>query len=326
MEILMAKVGQNGIEIVHQSFVTARVEDGSSDSVIVEFEDGTTTRASLVVGADGIHSSTRGLIPNETPSQPTYTGFMALNTVVARSKVAMTDSYLLPCLQLTPSGAFIVGPHDARGDGIFVATQFPVAEQSKEGWDAMRADPEKLRALFKSNAATSPPVLRSVLENIDEDCKLTLWPFYVIPKLNNWTTPDGRIAIVGDAAHALPPTIGQGISQGLEDIYTLALVLSKTSAKSASVLPQAMQIWQLLRQRHIEKVSTLSKIMGNRLLPEHVQKRLAEEKARDSPMEGEAEQAHEAPGLSSEEEEMIKLRWLYQPDLAGDVEREWSRL
>jgi 2-polyprenyl-6-methoxyphenol hydroxylase-like FAD-dependent oxidoreductase len=65
------------------------------------------------------------------------------------------------------------------------------------------------------------PVIRRVINCVKVD---SIYPTWTTPELPKWG--DGRIFIVGDAAHALQPTSGQGTSQAFEDVQTLTLLLT----------------------------------------------------------------------------------------------------
>ncbi|PPJ60890.1 hypothetical protein CBER1_10967 [Cercospora berteroae] len=79
-----------------------------------------------------------------------------------------------------------------------------------------------------------------------------------MPKMSTWySTKSGRIILVGDGAHALPPSSGQGVNQALEDAYSLVLVLEEASKGSTNgtgkerVL-EALEFWQKTRQDRID--------------------------------------------------------------------------
>ncbi|KIW48861.1 uncharacterized protein PV06_01422 [Exophiala oligosperma] len=61
----------------------------------------------------------------------------------------------------------------------------------------------------------------------------TSFPTYTTPELPHWHV-GGRVVLIGDAAHALQPSSGQGASQALEDSETLALVLEHFMSSSSS--------------------------------------------------------------------------------------------
>ncbi|TWU74638.1 hypothetical protein ED733_002762 [Metarhizium rileyi] len=65
----------------------------------------------------------------------------------------------------------------------------------------------------------------SVVRKVLETSKVTnMYPTWIVPPLPTWER-DG-VVLVGDAAHALPPTSGQGCSQALEDVECFTLLLS----------------------------------------------------------------------------------------------------
>ncbi|KAJ5247751.1 hypothetical protein N7468_002734 [Penicillium chermesinum] len=78
-----------------------------------------------------------------------------------------------------------------------------------------------------------------LLEN--ERWCINIWPFYVVPRLGTWASQHSRVVILGNAAHVIPPTAGQGINQAFEDIYTYALSLAKCQGQK---LNRALQVWQ----------------------------------------------------------------------------------
>ena len=77
--------------------------------------------------------------------------------------------------------------------------------------------------------------------------------YYKVPELSSWTSESGRIIVIGDAAHAMSPTGGQGASMAFEDALTLADVLGSmkpTDSTTADTLRQ----WQSIRQARVEKI------------------------------------------------------------------------
>ena len=293
---LKAMVTENGIKIVYDAKLTKVVSE-SADEVNFEIQDKPHS-ASLLIGADGIHSSVRKFFD---PVRPVYSGITGTSTVIPRSQLRIPTGYYLPATVIASAGAFFLIPQEVDGSQVLIGTQGRFPEKDKEGWEALAADKEELLRMMRKDADVWPDIVKSGLENaVVKD--MFVWPFYFIPKLSNWASSGSRVAIVGDAAHAIPPTAGQGVNQAFEDVYMLANLLSKLSPEIP--LSNALKFWQTYRQGRVEKVLELTHAMNARRLPP-------------------AEQAKLPPG-SIWQNDVTKgdgeqLRWLYEPDIEKDI-------
>src|SRR5439155_25942292 len=77
---------------------------------------------------------------------------------------------------------------------------------------------------------------------------------YELPDLASFAT--GRVALLGDAAHAMTPNLGQGACQALEDAATLAAVLDGTE------VGPALDRYDRLRRPRSQTIVKLSRQMG----------------------------------------------------------------
>lgn len=75
--------------------------------------------------------------------------------------------------------------------------------------------------LKERHASWKDPVIQEIIASVKVE---TMWPTWTTPELPIWDK-DG-IVLLGDAAHALPPTSGQGSAQALEDVESFSLFLS----------------------------------------------------------------------------------------------------
>ena len=204
-------------------------------TVTARFADGTTVDGSSLVGADGIHSRTRYSYFTDAP-RPTYTGIINLGGV------AQTD--------LQPTGRAM---HMVFGRRGFFGTPFgPVARLTGSATSHRRrnrswsADARNER-LVSSTTARSPRE-RSAGGHADPAglvWPLGAWPVYDLLSLPTWHR--GAVCLMGDAAHAVGPHVGQGVSLALEDAFVLAKCLRDIPQAS-----RAFSAFERLRRSRVE--------------------------------------------------------------------------
>ena len=107
----------------------------------------------------------------------------------------------------------------------------PISTQSLMWWStyetsslpyAQNLDVAKIKAdLVKRHKHWKDPIVQSIVRDAEVQ---SIYPTWILPELPHWG--ENGIVLVGDAAHAMDPTTGQGASQALEDAQTLALLLA----------------------------------------------------------------------------------------------------
>lgn len=297
---LKLMLSEQGVEIqFNKAF--SKVVSETADSVEFEFADGSTASAPVLVGADGIHSAVRSsYVAPEI--KPIYSGFTAINNVCPRSRLRIPEGFHLPATVMGKAGAFLIVPQEVDGSQVLIGAQRRFPEKDKAGWDAMEADKQGLLDMLSEGKEDWAEIVQSAIEGAPVE-NMGIWAFYMIPKLKTWASEQKRVIVVGDAAHAIPPTAGQGVNQAFEDVNMLALLLSKLSPKTP--LTDSLTFWQEYRQARIDKILELTNQMNAKRLPP-------------------AEQAKLPPGAIWEDESATRgeggqLRWLYEPDLDEDV-------
>jgi len=267
-----------GVEVAFGKKFVAATE--SQDSVEICFEDGTRTTSSILIGADGIHSTVRRLLyPDLTPK---FLNLAGVTAAVPTSALGLTDAmlqdfenpdldYPLPItIQHPAHGAFVVAPQRSGAQEMFFGRQRTWMDTDRAGWDARSADKQELANFLASDTQDFPQIVRDVVKSIPHDT-INLWPFYVIPNLPSWISADGkgRIILVGDAAHAIPPSAGQGLNQCFEDVYTLSLTFKTLhkDAIGAEALSRRLQKWQQWRLERVKGVFELNGMIEARRTP-----------------------------------------------------------
>lgn len=302
---LRKMVEENGISITYDLKYSHIIHEDST-GVTFAFEDGSQQVADILVGADGIHSKVRSYFAPDIKAQ--YAGFLGVTYAIASSKIRLPlPDFPLPVTLLGKKGAFVFAPQDVDGSELFVGRQFRYPMQDRSAWDALAKNKSELISMHQADMNDWSDLVQSGQEQASapESHSFNIWPFHTVPKLKSWASEKGRVMILGDAAHAIPPTAGQGANQAFEDSFSLAYLLK--SVGPARDLQEGQRLWQEYRQERVDKVLDLTNQMDNIRLPEAERKEL--------PVGNVWRDASAAVG------ERGQLSWLYLVDFAKDMEQ-----
>ncbi|MCJ1394007.1 hypothetical protein MMC18_006884 [Xylographa bjoerkii] len=234
---LIAELGRQGIP-VHYNKKCIGVKKDTENEVTVSFADGETVVAEFVVGADGIHSRIR---PHIAPDcEPRFSGLMGvMATVMADQLKDINMDLHLPCMIFGASGSFAIMPSSFTGDEVGYFATIEATDRSRAGWTALENNKQEMVNMLAERFLTSgtkwPKLVQALCERTPPET-LTSWPFFSVPHLDTWSSPTNRVLIIGDSAHAIPPTGGQGSAMAFEDAETLAYVLGRFYARQPPYL------------------------------------------------------------------------------------------
>jgi FAD-dependent urate hydroxylase len=200
-----------GADNLHLGADCVRVEQNGS-SATVHFEDGRTATGDVVVGADGIHSVIRDAIVGEVA--PRYSGMANWVGIIPNDG-----------LQPEHTGYEYLG--EGKRCGLLPLAgkrvYFGFACAMKEGAPLPEGGRRRqLCELFGDWPAPIPAILERFAEP-----ELRYLEIHDLPPLTRWS--DGHLTLLGDAAHATAPTLGQGGCQAMEDAILFARSLGSTT-------------------------------------------------------------------------------------------------
>jgi 2-polyprenyl-6-methoxyphenol hydroxylase-like FAD-dependent oxidoreductase len=163
--------------------------------------------ANLVVAADGLHSAVRTMLFPDHPG-PAYAGYIAWRGIVPAERAAALGQQSVTETWGRGRRFGIVPLADGRMYWFATASSPAGAHTDDELADLETRYRDWHRPIPELLAATPPDaVLRHDI-------------YYLRQPLPSYVT--GRVALLGDAAHAITPDLGQGACLALEDAATLA--------------------------------------------------------------------------------------------------------
>jgi salicylate hydroxylase len=281
------------------------------DEARVRFTDGTDYRGDLLIAADGIKSSLRGHVLEgigATPAAPRFTGTCAYRGMIDSLRLreayraAGVDEHLVdvPQMYLGLDGHILTFP--VKQGRIINVVAF-VSDRSRPDpvwpkdapWVREASQREMLEAFSGWGDAA-----RILLECIPAP---THWALHDLAELPGYV--HGRVALIGDAAHAMLPHQGAGAGQGLEDAYFLARLLGDPQV-GQDKLGELLTVYDALRRPRACRVQRTSREAGDLY------------ELRD-PTVGDYGQALGATLAS-------RFDWLWNHDLEADVGEARARL
>ncbi len=232
-----------GVEHLHLGCRLVNIIE-QADSVVLEFANGRTHEADLVVGADGVRSTVRRWITGA--DDMVYSGTSAFRGIVPTENLpSLPDPHAIQ-FWMGPDGHLLhyaIGPNGESvnffavvetpsiwlHDGSLAEVQDEVPVASFRGWHP--AVTEMIRA------AASP----------------IRWGLFTVRPLLRWYR--GRVVILGDAAHGMLPHHGQGANTSIEDAFALAGLLAEGRPDNLEATFFRYQALRRARTRKIQRSS-----------------------------------------------------------------------
>lgn len=246
-ELLMGALAETGRARVRLSaaVVGAEARAGGAAALLA---GGGRVEGEAVIGADGVRSAIRR---GFEPGAPHFTGHVAWRAVVPADG-ALRELAEFPGVHIGPGRTVVRYPvrQGRMLNLVFFARQDGWAE---EGW-AIPGRLSELRELFGGWA----PEVGRMIDAIDERA-LFKWGVFARRPLARWVR-DGRIALLGDAAHAMTPFLGQGAGTAVEDAMVLARCL-----RMGPDVPRGLARYEAARKQRCDFIQEESNANADRI-------------------------------------------------------------
>lgn len=236
--------------------------DDNGGSVTLHFEDGTTAVADVVIGADGIHSNVRNQFIHD---KPIYSGRVAYRATLPISNIEPWwpfDTYSV--LWCQKSRHFLVFPISQNKTLNVVAFNNVDADEAKdvvESW-VSTCDRREVEEAYRE----FEPSVQKLIAQMDD--KPSRWKINDREPFDRWHFMNGKVILLGDAAHAMLPHLGAGAGQSVEDGWVLARAFSEllngTDNTNCGDLESCAAFYQKVRLPRAQKVQNTSRKAGAR--------------------------------------------------------------
>jgi 2-polyprenyl-6-methoxyphenol hydroxylase-like FAD-dependent oxidoreductase len=242
---LRAEATRRGIEIVYDKRLTGCTE--SASGVEATFDDGGTAHGDVLIGADGLNSRTRKIL-NPGAGEPRYLGLLNAGGFTTAPIAATVDR--TPGVVSMAFGKRAFFGWTAAPDGsVWWFANPPQKLPMRPGDFTVESWRAHLLTLFAGDRIPAAAIIRATGDVLGP------WNTFDVPGVPVWRT--GRTVLVGDAAHAVSPSSGQGASMAIEDAVTLGRCLERAD------VPAALADYERLRRRRVEKVVAYGKRTGS---------------------------------------------------------------
>ncbi|KAJ5115235.1 FAD/NAD(P)-binding domain-containing protein [Penicillium alfredii] len=291
-------------EIVHfGKRLESLIEDDGNDGnggILLRFDDGSSARADMVIGCDGIKSRVKeAMLPVESQlTQPRYSGMYCYRAVLDMDEMveAVGDQRARVSTLYVGRGAYAISYPIMRAEKVNTGLYILRDEWDYEDW-IRPATKEDLRR----DASGMGRYAKALAERMPDPSQ---WALFEHPHISTYCR--GRVTILGDAAHASTPHQGAGAGQAIEDAHVLAELLSDSRVTSIPDAVAAFKAYDQVRRPRSQRVVTSSK-EGARLLCLCLD------------------------GVGDDEDKLRKtfqerLRWLWDLDVQGQAEQAREKM
>ncbi|MBC2638194.1 MULTISPECIES: FAD-dependent monooxygenase [unclassified Rhodococcus (in: high G+C Gram-positive bacteria)] len=210
-------------------------------SLRLDFADGESAEADIVIGADGVHSIVRNTLFGASPAA--YSGLCAFRALVPADQAPEFARRPAQTLWIGP-GHHLVHYPVSGGEYINLVAFAPAGDYTTESWTATATVDE-----FLAEFEGWDPRLTDLIRAAGVPGR---WALLDREPLTQWS--EGGVTLLGDAAHPMFPFFAQGAAQAIED----AAVLARCLAEGADDPATALRRYESIRIPRTTKLQAVS--------------------------------------------------------------------
>jgi salicylate hydroxylase len=219
---------------IHLDHKCVGVTQGEGEATI-QFENGASATAPVVIGADGVQSRVR--LAAFGADRPEFTGIVCWRGLVPRERVPKGIKMDVGTNWVGPGGHVVHYP--VRGGELL---NF-VGLLERDDWRVESWTVQGTKDEFANDFRDWHTDIHACIRSVDVPYK---WALFARPPMPAWTK--GRVTLMGDACHSMLPMMAQGAVMALED----GLILGRCVKKYGAV-PQALQHFEAVRRERANR-------------------------------------------------------------------------
>lgn len=208
LAMMAAAEKRKHIKIVYGKKFARAAQLEEEDKIEIFFEDGSRATGHLLLGCDGVWSTTRRKFI-DPGLEAEYTGFSLVQGTLQTSKLKTSPHFRNSSVNISKNGSFLMTFYEGLHQDIFVSAMLEcradsVRDYAEAGkWERNKIKEALSREVSERFADSVIPCVRETATSPNVDWML--YPIYQVPLGGKWYTD--RAILIGDAAHAVSAAI-----------------------------------------------------------------------------------------------------------------------
>ena len=215
----------------------------------VTFADGSSDEADVVIAADGIHSVARALIVDDEPVSSAYVAYRGAVPI----ELAAANDIDPEAVQVYVGEGCHFVQYALRAGEMFnqvAVFESPKAVQGEEDWGT----PDEMDAAFAGTC-------EQVQKGLPLMWRDRWWRMFDRDPIMNWL--NGRVALLGDAAHPPLQYMAQGAIMAIEDGWVLAEHVARLRRPDGTIhWEAALAAYNAVRPEHCRRIVSTGRLWG----------------------------------------------------------------